>query len=382
MLTNFTYFALFLEGLVSFLSPCILPLIPVYIAYILGTGEVSIKKRIFHTTCFILGVTTVFLILALAFTTIGSLLSSYHVIIARVGGLLVFTLGLIQIGFLTIKPLQKERRFRIMQERQGTAFGAWLLGVIFSFGWSPCIGPALASVLIIAGNASTRLQGIGMIFIYALGLLLPFTVLAIFAGKVSELLIKKGKVLHYARYIGAIILCALGICLFLGVGPFENPAAGARNTSASEQSTASDKLMAPDFTMDSAQGEIIQLAAYKDKKVFLNFWATWCGPCRRELPEMNKLYHDYGANTGDVIILTVVAPNQFGEGSVEEIKKITDEENIDFPVLLDTTGEYFDAYGIQSFPTTYLIQTDGAIRGKVSGAMTNEMMHQVIDTTT
>ena len=125
------------------------------------------------------------------------------------------------------------------------------------------------------------------------------------------------------------------------------------------------------------------MSDYNGKVIFLNFWGTWCPPCRAEMPDIQKLYEEYAAQGEDaeVVILGAAAPGMGQEGSEEEITQFMRENGYTYPVLMDTDWEMFTWYGITSFPTTFMIDRDGNIFGYVPGQMTEEIMRSIIDQT-
>ena len=137
-----------------------------------------------------------------------------------------------------------------------------------------------------------------------------------------------------------------------------------------------------DFTLQDQYGNTHTLSEYKGKTVFLNFWATWCGPCRNEMPEIQKLHEEYEAQEdSDVVILGIAAPDLGGEASEEEIKAFLEENGYTYPVVMDTTGEIFSSYGISAFPTTFMIDKDGNVYGYVSGQLSEDVMRNIIEQT-
>ena len=135
-----------------------------------------------------------------------------------------------------------------------------------------------------------------------------------------------------------------------------------------------------DFTFLDQNGKIHRLSSYKGKVIFLNAWATWCGPCRSELPEIDEIYKKY-KDSNDVVILTVAFPGKSGEGDVSSIKSFMKSNGYSYPVLLDTKGKLLSALGITAFPTTFLFDKKGNIYGYVPGAMKIERMEEVIELT-
>lgn len=143
---------------------------------------------------------------------------------------------------------------------------------------------------------------------------------------------------------------------------------------------------APDFTLVDQYGEEHTLSDYEGKTVFLNFWATWCGPCKREMPEVQALYEKYGNNEGDVIVLGVANPKSeeypyHQDVTQPEVEQFLEDGGYTFPVVMDVTGEVFYSYGISAFPTTFMIGADGNVFGYVPGALTGDMMESIVQQT-
>ena len=138
-------------------------------------------------------------------------------------------------------------------------------------------------------------------------------------------------------------------------------------------------IPAVDFELEDQYGNIHRLEDYRGKTIFLNFWATWCPPCKAEMPDIQKLY-EKSATEGEnaVIVLGVAAPNMGQEGSEEEIAAFMEEKGYTYPVLMDTEGELFASYGIMSFPTTFMIDRDGNVFGYVSGMLSADMMDSIV----
>ena len=135
-----------------------------------------------------------------------------------------------------------------------------------------------------------------------------------------------------------------------------------------------------DFTFLDQYGKIHRLSSYKGKVIFLNAWATWCGPCRSELPEIDELYKKY-KDSENVVVLTVAFPLQSGEGNTNSIKSFMKSNEYSYPVLFDTKGKLLSALGISAFPTTFLFDKKGNIYGYIPGAMNKERMEKAIEET-
>ena len=156
-----------------------------------------------------------------------------------------------------------------------------------------------------------------------------------------------------------------------------------RKTDKEEKDQDSEKVRAHMGELKDQFGKSHKLEDYKGKVIFLNFWATWCGPCRSEMPEIQKLYEEYTAmgNDSEVVILGVAGPGIGQEGTVSDITKFMEENGYTYPVLMDETGELFEWYGISAFTTTYMIDRDGNLYGYVTGQLTEDIMRSIIKQT-
>lgn len=140
-----------------------------------------------------------------------------------------------------------------------------------------------------------------------------------------------------------------------------------------------DTYPATDFVLQDQYGKEHSLADYKGKTIFLNFWATWCGPCRNEMPEIQKIYEEtQQEEDSDLVILGIAVPGFGQEGSQEEIEAFLEENGYTYPVLMDTTGEVFMQYGISAYPTTFMVDKDGNLFGYVQGQLNEDMMRSII----
>ena len=428
----------FLQGLLSFFSPCVLPLLPLYIGYLSGgtavkgeDGKIHYKqsKVLVHTLFFVAGVSFAFFLLGLGVSAVGGFFHSHQAMFARVGGILVMLFGLYQLGiFGTSSVLGREHRLPFQLDRLAMSpVTALLMGFTFSFAWTPCVGPALTSVLLMAASAATRSQGFGLIGVYTLGFVLPFLFVGLFTTRLLELFRKYRGVVRYTVKIGGILMVLMGILMFTGKmndvtgylsrisgtqvprtermeegtvaekaeadnegESTESGTGGPESTAASEEAsgetapaeTAADArpvIPAVDFELEDQYGNIHRLEDYRGKTIFLNFWATWCPPCKAEMPDIQKLYEKSATEGEDaVIVLGVTAPNMGQEGSEEEIAAFMEEKGYTYPVLMDTEGELFNSYGIRSFPTTFMIDRDGNVFGYVSGMLSADMMDSIV----
>ena len=454
---NISAAAVFLQGILSFFSPCVLPLLPLYIGYLSGgtarrgeDGRISYdrKRVLLHTVFFVIGISGAFFVMGLGISALGSLLDSFRTVLVRVGGVLIFAFGLYQLGvFGSPGFLGKERRLPLHLDTMAMSpLTAFLMGFTFSFAWTPCVGPALTSVLILAAAAEPRVLGFVLIGVYTAGFVLPFLAVGFFASSLLSFFRTHGNVVKYTVKIGGILLLIIGVLMFSGqmdrmsaglagntsesgasggTGESEPPqtegAPGGEEEQETQTEEASDGTAsqepqtegasgeeepesdaakdsqessgeqtetervlpdAPDFTLYDQFGQEHTLSDYKGKTVFLNFWATWCQPCRMEMPYIQELYERYSSQEDpEVVILGVAGPLMGDEGSEEEIAAFLEENGYTYPVLMDTDYGQFNTYGIYSFPTTFMINAEGKVYGYITGSLSLEMMESIIQQT-
>jgi len=218
---NVPYPAAFLFGLLSFFSPCILPLLPAYFSFITGYsmeeltegGNFTIKKKvIFSTSAFVLGFSAVFIALGTSASLIGSLAHEYRDIIRITGGILIILFGVHMSGLYSFPVLNYEGRIHL-RKKPLHAFGAFLVGMAFAAGWSPCMGPQLGSILIIAGSRETLWQGTALLGVYSAGLAIPFMILSFFINSLLKFLQRVKKAVRIVNITAGILLIAMGLLL-------------------------------------------------------------------------------------------------------------------------------------------------------------------------
>ena len=391
-------------------------------------GNILYKRsRIMRNTLFfVLGISFAFFLLGFGFTAIGRFFHNYQTWFTRIGGIIVILFGLYQLGLFGSSSLSKEHRLHFQPDSLAmNPLTALILGFTFSFAWTPCVGPALASVLLLAASASSSFTGFLLIGVYTLGFVLPFLAVGLFTKALLDFFRKYRSAVKYTVKLGGILMILIGVMMFTGwmngISSYlsgntpsgqsseetgkdsgteeeseiedssnEDTASGTSDEADADTGTeespqaeesAAETVPAPDFTLLDQYGNSHTLSDYKGKTVFLNFWATWCPPCRAEMPEIQEIYEEYGENNSDVIILGIASPEVGQEGSAEDIAAFLSENNYTYPVVMDTDGIMSYYYGISAYPTTFMIDKDGNVYGYVPGQITKDIMQSIIEQT-
>ena len=382
MATHISLALVFVEGLVSFLSPCVLPIIPIYMGYLAGNSNEkrnSNKKVLLFTISFIFGILLAIFLMNASINLLQSFLKEHMTLFVRIGGILIVLLGIYQLGFIKINFLQRTFRFSLKTDNKMNVMVAFIMGFTFSFAWTPCIWPALSSILLLAASSGDFWYSNFLMIIYAFGFTLPFLVLGLFTNKALNWLNSHRDIVKYTTKIGAVILIIFGLMMFSGklntISNYMSPSQGQVSTNQAENSDDSVNYGNALLNQDDKP---ISLADYHGKVVFLNFWATWCPPCQREMPEIQKLSEKY-QNSEDIAILTVVMPGG-QEMDAAGIKKFLKEKGFTMPVIFDD-GRLSSSFQITSLPTTYMFDRDGNVYGSVVGQLSSDMMENIIDRT-
>jgi cytochrome c-type biogenesis protein len=218
-----TYFGAFIAGLLSFLSPCVLPLIPSYITYITGISFADLqaerpthvirRKSILHSLSFIFGFTVVFVLLGASATYLGSFMNENAALIRKVGGVLLVLLGLHVTGLFHLKFLLGEKRVSLKDKPTGYA-GSFLVGIAFAAGWTPCIGPILAAILAVAATEESVYQGILLLLLYSMGLGVPFFLSAFAMNRFLVVFNRFKKFIPVFEIITGIFLIIIGVLIY------------------------------------------------------------------------------------------------------------------------------------------------------------------------
>ena len=441
--TSVPALTVFVQGLLSFFSPCV-PLIPLYVGYLAGGAGVEgddgtiaypRKKVLVNTLFFVVGVSFAFFLLGFGFTALGQFFTGNQRVFSVAAGIIMAAFGLYMLGaFGKTRVIETERRLPFNLGRFAmNPLVALVLGFTFSFAWTPCVGPVLASVLLMASSSASAATGFALVGVYTVGFVLPFLAVGLFTGEVLRFFRTHGNVVKYTVKVGGALLIVMGVMTATGwmngvtsylssfgaapaaqeqpadqgaggaasgdngtgstggEGTGSGSASGGSSEGGSADAGAASKdgmRMAPnaDLVLADQDGVEHRLSDYRGKTVFLNFFATWCGPCQREIPDIEKLYRDRGENEGDLVVLGVANPKtdsrpNNSDVSEADVKAFIDERGITYPVLMDTTGQLFSSFGVSSFPTTFMIDKDGKIFGYISGMLTPDMMDSIVEQT-
>lgn len=222
---NVSLFMAFAGGLLSFFSPCVIPVIPSYVSFITGisfeelTGEQNrdkiMKATLKNSLFFIAGFSLIFILLGASSSFLGELLSRYQVAVRKVGGVLIVVMGLSIAGVLKIGLLSREKRLHLRNKPAGL-FGSFLAGTAFAAGWTPCIGPVLGSILLYASAAHSVASGMGMLTAYALGLGIPFLITSLAINTAISYFRKIHRVMRVVSAVSGLFLVITGVMLFTG----------------------------------------------------------------------------------------------------------------------------------------------------------------------
>ena len=377
-----------LEGLLSFFSPCILPVLPIYLSLLSNSmSRESFTKSILlrNTMSFVFGISTTFFILGVSIRTLSKLFNQYQSIFLSLGGVVIIIMGLFYMGLIRIPFLYQEKRLQINAKQMGV-FSAYLLGFTFSFGWTPCVGPMLTSVLMMTMGSENVVQGNLLLLLYTLGFTVPFMGIAFFYHRLTVVIGFMKNHLHQIKLMGGVLLILSGgYMVFNRDVPFiqsKSPTVTMPQQSPDESSSPDQEVIkAPDFTLNDQYGQEYMLSQYQGKVIFLTFFATWCRNCEQELPAIQKLYQEYGSNQEDLVMLSVASPNVGREGDEEWVKNYLGSEGFTFPVLMDEGGSVPSRYGIRAVPSTFVINKKGHLLYYIPGAIGEDAMRNLIELT-
>jgi cytochrome c-type biogenesis protein len=383
-----TIFIAFSAGVLSFLSPCVLPLVPGYISLISGVsidglkqGTSSKRAVIVNSLAFNAGLSTIFLILGTTAGLVGAAITS-NPWVRIIGGIVIILFGLQLIGLLKISTLYKDTRF-FSQDKPRGILGSVTLGMAFAAGWTPCIGPILGGIIGLAATSGGWRSGLVLSAFYSAGLAVPFLFTGLGINKFLGFYGKFRRHLHKVEVVSGIILILVGLLVMSGkstvltsstltrvlpnaeelVVKFQSwwygnkPAGPGPNAS----KTTATYPQVPDVEFQTLEGKPFRLKELQGQVVLLNFWATYCIPCRDEIPALNSLQHDLQARGLRIVGASLDDSADGVNAYQKEVAKF------DYQVLLGGSDAKVK-FEQSVLPTTYLIDRQGRIRDKIIGA--------------
>jgi len=392
-MTNISIPIAFLAGLASFLSPCVLPLVPGYLSLISGVsldqlrnaGQESRSLRrgvIINSLAFNAGLSLIFVSLGAAAGLIGSaVLSSIWIRVA--GGVVIIAFGFQMLGLLQLRVLYKDTRVFSDRKPHGP-LGSLVLGIAFAAGWTPCIGPILGGIIGLAATSGGWRSGLFLSSFYAAGLAVPFLLTGLAINHFLVFYSRFRKHLHKVEVFSGLALILIGGAIASGYATrlassrlasmLPNLEARIRPAEGGVPVVADGEALeqAPQLELETVDGKTLNLESLHGHVVLLNFWATWCGPCRDEIPELNSLEHDFSDSGLKVI---GVSWDDSGEG----IRQFQTEIPQDYTVALGGENLQAQFAGIRSLPATIVIDREGRIRQKIIGARDKKGFASVVE---
>jgi cytochrome c-type biogenesis protein len=378
--SNITIGIAFVAGILSFLSPCVLPLVPGYVSLMSGVSIDRLKEGgsasgargavILNSLAFNAGLSVIFLALGATAGLVGAAILN-NVWVRVIGGLIIIAFGLQLIGLLKISALYKDTRFFSDDKPRGMA-GSFTLGIAFAAGWTPCIGPILGGIIGLAATSGGWRSGLLLSAFYSAGLAIPFLLTGLGINQFLGFYGKFRRHLHKVEVVSGVILIVVGLLVATGFSTLlasstlasilPNAESWLKVSPAPPTTTAAPGSqesfpVAPEVELKTLEGKSFQLTELRGRVVLLNFWATWCIPCRSEIPELNTMHRELESRG-----LSVVGVSTYdGADGVRsfDIKQ-------DYPVLLgDQTVEA--KFAVSALPTTFILDRQGRIRAKIIG---------------
>src|SRR5438270_5423882 len=386
-------FIAFAGGLLSFLSPCVLPLVPGYISLMSGisidhlknVGSAARRAVILNSLAFNAGLSVIFLALGGTAGLIGSALIN-NVWVRVIGGLIIIVFGLHLIGLLKIKYLYKDTR-QFSSEKPRGMLGSLMLGIAFAAGWTPCIGPILGGIIGLAATSGGWKGGLFLSAFYSAGLAVPFLLTGLGINQFLSFYSRFRQHLHKVEVVSGIILILIGVLVMsnlftllassrlAGWLPDWESRLQLKGSGQPATSPASGQKFprAPDVQFTKLDGSALRLSDLHGRVVLLNFWATWCVPCRSEMPEFNQLQHDFEARG-----LSIVGASISPLDTPDVISSFQRDVKQNYMVVrgAEEIGNQFS--NGPGLPDTHILDSEGRIRQTFFGPQSREVFESVI----
>jgi cytochrome c-type biogenesis protein len=379
----------FVAGLLSFLTPCVLPLVPGYISLMSGVsiehlkGDASSSRRavILNSLAFNLGLSIIFLILGGTAGLVGSALFS-NIWIRIVAGVVIIIFGLHLMGLLKIKYLYRDTR-QFSNDKPHGMLGSFTLGIAFAAGWTPCIGPILGGIIALAATTGGWKGGLILSAFYSAGLSVPFLITGVAINQFLGFYSRFRQHLHKVEVFSGIILIVIGglvmsnrVTLLASswlarVAPNLESKLHLRGADSGPRSTENQNYPpAPDVQFAKLDGSPLRLNELKGRVVLLNFWATWCVPCRNEIPSLSAMNKDLESRGLSVIGVSY-------DDTADLVQTFQKDIPQSYQVVLGGR-EVGSTLPASPLPTTYIIDRQGRIRDKLIGERSREAFEAII----
>jgi cytochrome c-type biogenesis protein len=381
----------FIGGLASFLSPCVLPLVPGYISLMSGVSIDHLKSAegsrvnarraiIVNSLAFNAGLSVIFLSLGATAGLIGAAITN-NVWVRVIGGLVIIAFGLQLIGVLKIGALYKDTRFFSSEKPRGI-FGSLMLGMAFAAGWTPCIGPILGGIIGLAATSGGWKNGLLLSAFYSAGLAVPFLITGLGINQFLSFYSKFRRHLHKVEVVSGIILILIGGLVMANrvtllassrlAGWLPNLESKLKLSEPSPQPKTPGQTFqaAPDVQFTKLDGSAFRLKDLRGRVVVLNFWATWCIPCRSEIPSLSAMQKDLEGRGLSVIGVSY-------DDTADLVQRFQKDIPQSYQIVLGgrEVGAQLPA---SPLPTTYIIDREGRIRDKMIGERTRAAFESVI----
>jgi cytochrome c-type biogenesis protein len=382
-ITLFRILISFAAGILSFLSPCVLPLVPGYISLMSGVSVDNLKEGvssrravIINSLAFNAGLSVIFLVLGTTAGLVGAAITS-NPWVRIIGGLVIIAFGLQLIGLLKISALYKDTRFFSSEKPRGV-LGSAALGMAFAAGWTPCIGPILGGIIGLAATSGGWRSGLVLSAFYSAGLAVPFLLTGLGINQFLGFYKNFRRHLHKVEVLSGVVLIVVGLLVMSGqstllasskfmalvpnaegllnrwfktdVQPTKGPATVTTNFE-----------IVPDVEFQTLAGKPFRLKELQGQVVLLNFWATYCIPCREEIPALNALQHELQPQGLKIVGASLDDSADGVNAYQQEVAKF------EYDVLLGGSDAKVK-FQQSVLPTTYLIDRQGRIRQKIIGA--------------
>ena len=378
----------FAGGLLSFLSPCVLPLVPGYISLMSGvsvdhlkSGGSSRRAVIANSLAFNAGLSVIFLALGGTAGLVGSAIIN-NVWVRVIGGLVIIVFGLHLIGVLKIKYLYRDTR-QFSSEKPRGIFGSLTLGMAFAAGWTPCIGPILGGIIGLAATSGGWKSGLILSAFYSAGLAVPFLVTGLGINQFLGFYGKFRKHLHKVEVVSGIILILIGVLVMSNrvtmlassrlaawLPNLESKLKLREGSPLPKTVTVAQAQPAPDVQFTKLDGSALKLSDLRGRVVLLNFWATWCIPCRSEIPTLSAMQKDFEGRGLSIIGVSY-------DDTADLVHQFQRELPQSYQVVLGgrEVGSQLPA---SPLPTTYIIDREGRIREKLIGERSRQSFESSI----